>query len=130
MFPATGHGGNNIRSYLFLSDAAQKVFPVTRIERAIVADTDSGPPPAEAAPSSSAWSDSRSFKASAGLRRLEDYIRRDETSLVRQRAILAECEGPARAIAEATVAEYEQALAALYRRRAKLLAKAWLLAKA
>jgi hypothetical protein len=124
MFPATGHGGNNIRYYLFLSYAAQKVFPVTRIERASVADTDSGQPPAEAAPSSGAWSDSHSFKPSAGLRRLDDYIRRDETSLLRQRAILAECEGPARAIAEATVAEYEQALAALYRRRARLLAKA------
>lgn len=97
---------------------------MTRIERASVADTDSGQEAAETALSNSAWSDSRSFKAPAGLRRLDDYIRRDETSLVRQRAILAECEGPARAIAEATVAEYEQALAALYRRRAKLLAKA------
>lgn len=59
----------------------------------------------------------------AWLRRLDDYIRRDESSLSRQRAILADCDGPARAIAEATVAEYEQSLQALRRRRAKLLAR-------
>ncbi len=60
----------------------------------------------------------------ASLRRLEEYILRDEQSLARQRLILADCDGPARAIAQATVAEYEQSLAALYRRRARLLARA------
>ncbi len=95
---------------------------MTRIDRASFAEMDSGQSFPEA---SGAWTDSRLLKPSnaAGLRRLEDYIRRDEASLSRQRAILADCEGPARAIAEATVTEYEQSLDALYRRRARLLAK-------
>ena len=60
----------------------------------------------------------------AALRRLDDYISRDETSLARQRAILRDCDGPARCIAEATVAEYERSLEALRRRREKLIARA------
>ncbi len=61
----------------------------------------------------------------ATLQRLEAYISSDESSLQRQRAILSECQeaSPARAIAEATIAEYQRSLQTLYKRRAKLIAK-------
>jgi hypothetical protein len=65
----------------------------------------------------------RKSAGDADLRRLEEYIRRDENSLSRQRAILADCDGPGRIIAEATIAEYEQSLQTLRRRRARLLAR-------
>lgn len=93
---------------------------MTRIDRASFAEMDS-----DQAAGDRAWTEgwSRRPSAAADLRRLDDYIRRDEPSLSRQRAILADCDGPARAIAEATVAEYEQALDVLYRRRARLLAR-------
>lgn len=103
---------------------------MTRIDAASFAEMDSDQPLADAARNGGDWKDGQPLKApnAADLRRLEDYIKRDETSLARQRAILAECDGagcdgPARAIAEATVAEYEQSLEALYRRRSRLLAR-------
>lgn len=111
------HGGNKVEFYLFLSKAAQDAFPVNRTEFYDICRDAADAPPLAPTPR-------RSSATVATLRRLDDYIRRDEQSLSRQRLILADCDGPARAIAQATVAEYEQALDALYRRRARLLARA------
>jgi len=71
------------------------------------------------------WERQRRSACTTSLQRFDAYILSDESSLRRQRAILSECQGasPARAIAEATIAEYERSLQTLYKRRAKLLAK-------
>ncbi|MGE0667543.1 MAG: hypothetical protein AB7O49_13375 [Sphingomonadales bacterium] len=107
------HGGNKVGFYLFLGKAVPRAQPVNRLDLHDLAPNVADEPSPPRRPAS----------LDAALRRLDDYISRDEASLARQRALLDDSEGPARTIAEATMAEYERSLEALYRRRAALLAR-------